>query len=45
MRLEVETMLVDAHDGSDLMLIVFAVVVIGLTVWAVSRLFPAKRRR
>jgi hypothetical protein len=29
------------HDGSDLMLIVLAVVVIGLAVWAVSRLFPA----
>jgi hypothetical protein len=44
-RLEVEAMSVYAYDGSDLMLIVFAVAMIGLTVWAVSKLFPAKRHR
>jgi heat shock protein HtpX len=33
-------MSVYAYDGSDLMLILFAVVVIGLAVWAVSKLFP-----
>jgi hypothetical protein len=41
--LEVETMSVYAHDGPDLMLIVLAVAMLGLTVWAVSKLFPAKR--
>jgi len=43
--LEVETMSVYAHDGPDLMLTVLAVAMIGLTVWAVSKLFPAKRVR
>jgi hypothetical protein len=44
-RLEVETMSVYAYDGSDLMLMVLAVGVICLAVWAVSKLFPAKRDR
>jgi hypothetical protein len=36
---------VGAHDGSDLMLIVLAVALIGLAVWTVSKLFPAQRGR
>jgi hypothetical protein len=43
--LEVATVLVDADDGADLMRMVFAVVVIGIAVWAVSKLFPGKRGR
>jgi hypothetical protein len=32
-----------APDGSPLMLMLVTIAVIGLAVWAVSKLFPAKR--
>jgi hypothetical protein len=44
-RLEIETMSVYAYDGSTLILLVVAVAVIGLAVWAVSKLFPVSPRR
>ena len=31
-----------APDGSPLMLVLLTIAVIGLAVWAVSKLFPAK---
>ena len=33
----------DAPDGSPLMLTLVTIAVIGLALWAVSKLFPAKR--
>lgn len=30
-------------DGSSLLLLLVAIAVLGLAVWAVSKLFPAKR--
>jgi len=40
---EGETMSAYVPDGSPLMLMLVTIAVIGLAVWAVSKLFPAKR--
>ena len=40
---EGETMSAYTPDGSPLILMLVTIVVIGLAVWAVSKLFPAQR--